>query len=373
MNTSHQIHPEHQPRSALSPILVTVIILIVYALCQTGRVNAQQVKKDDSILPFDTAKTSVTIFPISLAGHLSKDVADVIGLFLEKAAVRNIETVTAEFISPSVDTAEKTGAAFAEFIRNNPVDTDYAIYGEFLGSPKTGVKEVRTIVVDKSGTLLWSDSQTPENAAFKKVQPRNPMTCSVLMAEKLRYKFGLKEQEDAPRGKMAELWDQKSGLPSEEERSAMKERQDILKKTGTASTLEVLPLQIRSESSRENAEHLAALLNEDNICQARVSNKDLHLEIQGNSNEQRVLWDMARAFRDYVKANPPGAEYALYADYAVFSEQVRFVHFVVCDRTGEWVIVDFQNEYQPDFKKIDPKSEQDCDRLVARRFQQYLK
>ena len=41
-NIPHQIHPDHQPRSAVSPILVTIIILAVYALCQTGRVNAQQ-------------------------------------------------------------------------------------------------------------------------------------------------------------------------------------------------------------------------------------------------------------------------------------------------------------------------------------------
>jgi len=25
-----------------------------------------------------------------------------------------------------------------------------------------------------------------------------------------------------------------------------------------------------------------------------------------------------------------------------------FVHFVICDRKGEWVIVDMQNSHQPD-------------------------
>ncbi len=54
---------------------------------------------------------------------------------------------------------------------------------------------------------------------------------------------------------------------------------------------------------------------------------------------------MAREFRDYVHKNPPETDYVLYADY-VFNPQTweqGFVHFIVCDRKGEWVIVDMQN------------------------------
>ena len=49
------------------------------------------------------------------------------------------------------------------------------------------------------------------------------------------------------------------------------------------------------------------------------------------------------------------------------------VHFVVCDREGEWVIVDFQNDHHGDFQSIDPKTPDDCGRLVAKRLQGYLR
>jgi len=43
------------------------------------------------------------------------------------------------------------------------------------------------------------------------------------------------------------------------------------------------------------------------------------------------------------------------------------VHFVVCDRRGELVVVDFQNSHHAEFKAIHPKTREDCDRLVIRR------
>ena len=89
-------------------------------------------------------------------------------------------------------------------------------------------------------------------------------------------------------------------------------------------------------------------------------------------DEQKVLWDTARAFRTFVRKNPPATEYALFADYGVFSpspdrSKVSHVHFIVCDRAGGWVIVDFQNSHHRDFQEIDPKSPEDCSRLLVKR------
>jgi hypothetical protein len=198
------------------------------------------------------------------------------------------------------------------------------------------------------------------------------------MAERLRCNLGLKESNEAPKGKMAKLWEQKSALPPESERSAMSNRQEMMKKTAKTARLTIFPVRIGSESSEENAKHLAELLQEDKALQVKVSNKSPDLQIKGSSNEQRVLWDMARAFRDYVRNNPSDTEYTLYADYMIArkigekNEIVRAVHFAVCDPKGEWVIVDFQNDYQADFKSVKPKSKEDCDRLVVRRLKSYL-
>ena len=83
---------------------------------------------------------------------------------------------------------------------------------------------------------------------------------------------------------------------------------------------------------------------------------------------------MAREFRDYARKNPPEADYVLYADY-VFNPQnweQGYVHFVVCDRKGEWVIVDMQNSHQPDYEGIKPTSRADCDKLLVKRLAELL-
>ena len=92
-------------------------------------------------------------------------------------------------------------------------------------------------------------------------------------------------------------------------------------------------------------------------------------------NELKALWDLAREFRDYVKKNPIDADYVLYADY-VFNPQnweQGLVHFVVCDRKGEWVIVDMQNSHHPDYQSIKPTSREDCDKLLIKRLEGYLR
>jgi hypothetical protein len=43
---------------------------------------------------------------------------------------------------------------------------------------------------------------------------------------------------------------------------------------------------------------------------------------------------------------------------------VGAVHFVVCEKSGDWVFVDFQNNTHEDFQRIAPKSIEDCDRLA---------
>jgi hypothetical protein len=95
---------------------------------------------------------------------------------------------------------------------------------------------------------------------------------------------------------------------------------------------------------------------------------------QTGPNELKILWDLAREFREYCRKNPSGADYALYADYGFNPEQWEqgFVHFVVCDRSGEWVIVDMQNSHHPDYQSVKPTSREDCNRLLVQRLKGYL-
>ena len=156
----------------------------------------------------------------------------------------------------------------------------------------------------------------------------------------------------------------------------MQQRQQALREAARTAKLVVLPVRLSDkELSREGATHLAKLLSEQKLCQADVLDTPLYLEVPPSRNEQKMLWALARAFRDQVRQDPPEADYALYADY-MFSPRdgrVRAVHYVVCDRDGEWVMVDFQNDHWEDFQSVAPKTMEDCNRLVAKRFAGYLR
>ena len=138
----------------------------------------------------------------------------------------------------------------------------------------------------------------------------------------------------------------------------MEQRQVVMKKAGRNATVAVFPVRLSdNEVGKEDAAHLAKLLSKKKLFEAESVDSPLRVEIQPARNEQKLLWDLARAFRDLVKQNPPEADYALLADYMMSPRggrtwAVHAVHFVICDRDGEWVIVDFQNDHWGDFQSI---------------------
>ena len=79
-----------------------------------------------------------------------------------------------------------------------------------------------------------------------------------------------------------------------------------------------------------------------------------------------------RALQSYVKENPPDTDYALFADYAFAGGRVFYVHTIVCDRAGRWVLVELQNSHHPQFAELQPKTSQDANRLVIANLRQWL-
>jgi hypothetical protein len=227
---------------------------------------------------------------------------------------------------------------------------------------------------------VWQDTQTPSDADFKRIDPKEPMDCCVLVVERLRPVLGLADpdRDNAPEGKLAKRWAEKSGVPEKAEQEAMKERQKAFKKAAASSTLLVYPALAGDEVSKESAAHLTRLISEGKLAKAAVAEAGPQLEIKGNPNEQKVLWEMARGVRTFVQGHRPEADYVLFAQYLMGKDAsgqiaVGGVHFVVCNRAGEWVIVDYQNSHHDDFNTIKPKAREDCDRLVERRLQGYAR
>ncbi len=89
------------------------------------------------------------------------------------------------------------------------------------------------------------------------------------------------------------------------------------------------------------------MLADDGLGRAEAANTDPKLQIKANTNQTRIAWDMARAFQDFLRKNPPAADYALLADYGIGRTAdgkpvVGGIQFVLCDRKGDWVLVDLR-------------------------------
>ncbi|MBI5762014.1 MAG: hypothetical protein HZA51_00665 [Planctomycetes bacterium] len=318
---------------------------------------------------------SMTVLPTNLAGRPVAKVGEVVAMLLEKAGMTNLQTSDAEF-RPAVDAdLATTAAAFGEFVKGHPVETDYVLYTEFIASPQHKFTEVRTIVVTKSGEIVWSDAQTRRDAAFKKIKPAEPMQCCLLVAERLRPTLNLDDptRANAPEGKIARKWESDTGVPDKAEQEAMTKRLGILKKTAAASTLLVYPVHAGDALNSDSATALVAMINKAGLAKASAAPHIEKFAVQPNMNEQKVLWGMARAFRDFVRKAKPDADYVLYADYLMGKDNVGAAHFAICDRQGEWVLVDFQNSHHKDFQAIKPATREDCDRLVLKRLTGYCK
>ena len=375
------------------PLAALMVGLIGYAWAPPCRaaggndpVPPEQRKRLEA-MQADGGEASLTIFPVVLCGPnrpkevgaMGTDVANVVGLMLEKSGMQNLEPTDVAFVLPADADFDGAAEPFGEFVRGNPIKTRYALYAEFVGRPGVSpVDEVRAVIVDRAGGMVWIDRQTPDDRDFKRINPGEPMTCCVLLAERVRTLLGIPEsaRDDSGEGKFARMFAKNSPAPEKAEWDAMERRQAVMKKAGSTAKVAIYPVRLSDDDvSKESAAHLATLLGEKKLCSTETVDSPLHVKIKPARNEQKLLWDLARAFQDHVKSNPPEADYALLADYIMHPRSGRAwaVHFVVCDRNGEWVIVDFQNDHHDDFQSIGPKTHDDCGRLVARRLEGYLR
>jgi len=322
---------------------------------------------------------SLTILPVRLAGQPFDRLTEVIGLFLEQKGLRSIELGSSVFNPEAGVTVEALADAVGLFVKGNPVTTDYAMYAEFNGDRQTGLNELRAVLVDRTGAVVWTDRLGPEDEAFRKLESPNPMLMSNLLTERVGAQLGLDEEsaKAAKPGKMARLMEERSGLPPQEERSALQEREKELKRVMPNATLMVFPARVVGKAAdAASATELAGRIHNAGLGKASPAGQSILMKSsQRDPNEMKVLWDLAREFRDYVRKNPPEADFILFADY-VFNPQnweQGYIHFVVCDRRGEWVIVDMQNSHHPDYQSVKPVSQADCDKILVKRLEHYVR
>ena len=325
---------------------------------------------------------SVTVFPIVLnsgkpiagvAPNMSKNLAELVGLFLERGGVKEIEIADTQFTPSEKDDLARSADAFGQFVRSRNLGTEYALFGQFLGTLGKGVNEIRLVVVDRQGKVVLSESRDQQELSKLGEKKIDPMIASYQLVCRLQGLWGLADsnRKDVPEGKMARLWAEKSGLPTKNEQEAMKSRLNDLKKAIKTSTIAVFPVRVSGKSDAQVAMRLAKMLTKEGLGRAEpVSSDHPKVGIKPSTNQTRIVWDIARAFQDFLRKNPPAADYALFADYGIGrtgdgKTEVGGVQFVLCDRNGGWVVVALRNSHQPDFQQINPQSPDDCNRLVV--------
>jgi len=354
-------------RNARNRIARTVACLLALAVlgCQSGAAEPDDARIENA---------SVTVFPIVLNKRPNQEVTNVVALMLERGGLKRIEFGPSGFAADS--TFKQQCLAFAAFAAKQPLNTDYALHGAYLGSAK-GATEVRCVLVDAKGKVIWSDRQRPGDKDFDKIKPRNPEQCTKLLLKRLSLVLRLDDpyREDAPRGAIAKRIAQESGLPDKAGRAAMKKRLAKLREAAPKATVLVYPARIDNASGQADTKALVGLINRQKLLSARAAENALPFQFTSSMNQQKVLWSAARSVQKLFRKQQPDADYVLAAHYIMNPRTGKAfaVHLFLLDRKGDFVIVDYQNDHHGDFRRLRPASPSDCSKLALVRLAGYLK
>lgn len=377
-------------------ITAAVVLLLALATVR-GSIHSTQEKRGRPIKGFP--ESSLTIFPVrhTITGPLEKHrmfvdalkrkfaeeargLADTLGLLLEEKGYDKHELTNTDYqFSEGEEVRKDRATDFGKFVGDLDLKTDYALYTEFTFHLQRSCQEVYTVIVDTTGNVVWEDRQKPGDVEFDKDLPGTSQKCCELVRKRLVPAMGL---DGLPERELAD--DKKQALekiraeepPSKSEFAAMGKRVEAMKVADGSARVIVYPTRVGGDrTDQASATRLAELLDDAGLCQASVAETGPVLEGEGWPNEMKVLWLYARAARQYAREHTVDSDYVLFADYWLRPRDkgVHAVHFVICDRAGEWLIVDMQNSHQGDFQRIDPKTLEDCDRLVVERLKWHLR
>jgi hypothetical protein len=371
---------EQSPIRAMGILLACILGVCGFAQesAKTTPLSGEQQKRLE-LMKSRGPDGSLTVLPVMLEGQPFDRLSEVVGVLLEQQGLKSIELGATPFTPASDTEIKKLADSLGDFVSKNQITTEYALYAEYNGNRQIGLVEFRAVVVDKAGRVVWMDRQGAQDEAMQQLESKEPMTFSVLLIERLCPMLGLNEEtaKTAKPGKMARRMEERSGLPPESERAQLPERQKLLKESGKTVTLVIFPARIGGGTvNAASAIELTTMINNAGLCMSSPALQSPLLSAsQAEPNEMKILWDLAHEFRDYCRKNPADADYALYADYVFNPEKWEqgFVHFVVCDRSGEWVIADLQNSHHPEYQSVKPRSKEDCNKLLVQRLQGYLR
>lgn len=326
------------------------------------------------------------LFPVRVLGRADANVADALGLVLERRGMSDLQVAAVPFDAKELPWTA-IPAAFGAHVRaqaqqpaksgkEESAKARYALYTEFLGDPQQGPKEVRFVVVDAAGEVVLVDRQTPVDPAFRRTAGRDPdpLGCSALVGERLFELAGWKQVAGGVRdGAFAAKWQQKSGAPDKNERAAMSKRLAVLRDSIDGHSIAVFP-PLWASADEVDAERLARVVQSELECKAAMAVANGSLSVAPSSNQQQRLYGLAAAVKTAIGKQPIEADYALALDVGLAPNgKSGFVNVVVLTRAGELVLADFQNDQHPMFQERAPKTLVEAEQLAIARLRQLLR
>ncbi|MFY9344975.1 MAG: hypothetical protein WAT39_20955 [Planctomycetota bacterium] len=318
----------------------------------------------------------LTLFPIRVLGKTNANVAEALGLVLERHGMPDLQVADQPF-DPATAEWAAVPAAFGAHVRGLAAATPprHSLYAEFLGDPKQGPTEVRFIVVDPQGEVVLVDRQTPTDATFQRTAGRDPdpLGCATLVGERLFELANWRKVKGGVRdGKFAARWQQKSGAPDKKERAAMDKRLAAARAgLATASFAVFSPLW--GNAGDVDAVRFVEAVAKGLGCKAAAPVAGT-LTVAPASNQQKRLFDLAAAVKAALGKQPIDADYAVAMDCGLDpAGKSGFVNLVVLTKAGELVLADYQNDQHPLFQQHAPKVLADGEKLAVARLVALLK
>lgn len=312
----------------------------------------------------------IAIHAVRVVGKPNRQIAEVLGLVLEQKGLTGLDVADDGFDAGEAAWANATKAFAAHVAAAAAADPKatprHHLYAEILGTPRTGPSEVRFVVVDAAGAVVFDDRQTKADADFRRTAQKDPdpLGCSALVGLRLMKLADWSPTPPTGEGKFAKLWREKSGTPTPAEMEAMRARQKELSDHLDQAKFAVLPTLWNGTADADSASRLAAAIPAPLGCAAATAATGHALTVAPDSNEQKRLWDLTRALHDDLAKNPIDAGYAIACDIGLDTTGGHgYVHVVVASKTGDCIAAVMANDQSPEFR-TKPKTLADAEAIA---------
>lgn len=122
-----------------------------------------------------------------------------------------------------------------------------------------------------------------------------------------------------------------------------------------------------------SAQALADWLAEQKLADVIVSSEQVALSGEWRMNQAKMFRTSAEAFSQHLREHPPTTQYAVMAEYLMGAEdRVGGVHLYFLKADGTPAFGFLQNSHHEAFQAINPKSREDCTRVLLAAAAQYV-